>query len=150
MPVNCALLPVQLRPSLSKVSQDQMDQEEQLNMILIWPSVFIVDFVKLPVQLMLSLKDQTFKTLPSLMKSFSIVKKNYFKMVTDGSHNSQETSNLKLEVDSLLIDIFLLFFIAKYLLRFRYEPIYFTVKYMKNSLKYWYLFNQIFSTSQEK
>lgn len=116
LPVNCVLLPAQPRLSLSKVSQDQMDQEELPNTILIWPSVFIVDFVKLPVQLMLSLKDQTFKAQPLLMKSFSMIKQSCLKMVTDGNHNSQETSNLKLEVDSLLIDIFLSIFIMKYFL----------------------------------
>lgn len=113
LPVNCVLLPVQLKLSQSKVSQDQMDQEELPNTILTWPSVFIVDFVKLLVLLMLSLKDQTFKALPLLMKNFSTVKKNCLKMVTDGSHNSQETSNLKLEADSLLIDIFLFFLMTK-------------------------------------
>lgn len=103
------LPPAQLKPLQSKVNQDQMDQEEQPNTILIWPNVFIADFVKLLAQLMLSFKDQTFKTLPLPMNSSFTAKKNCLKMETDGNHNLPETLNLKSEVDSLLIDIFLFF-----------------------------------------
>ncbi len=75
--VNSVPLHALPKPLLFNLNPDLMVQEEQLDMILIWQNVFIVDFVKLHVQLTLLFKDQTFKIQQWLIKNYSMIKKNY-------------------------------------------------------------------------
>ena len=82
-----------------KVSQDQMDREELLNTTLIWQNVFIVDSVKLLVQLMLLSKNPTFKIQQWLIKNYFTINKNFWLTEIDGSRNLREISKVKLEVD---------------------------------------------------
>jgi len=96
---SCVLLHVQLRPLLFRVNPDQMGQEELLNMILIWQSVFTADSARLLVQLMQSFKDQTSKMQQWLTKSSFTTRRNCLKTETDGSHNWQEILKAKSEVD---------------------------------------------------
>ena len=84
---------------LSNLSQDQMDQGEQLNMISIWLNAFSAVSAKKLALLMLSLKDLISSTPHSSMRSFFTIRPNFLKTEINGSHNLQELWKLKLKLD---------------------------------------------------
>ena len=96
---NFVRLLAQLLLLSSSLSQDQMAPEELPSMISIWPSAFSAVSARRLAQSMLLLKDPISSTPHFYMRNYFMIRRNFLKTVTNGSHSLPESWRLRQKLD---------------------------------------------------